>query len=72
MRKRKARKNVPRVKLNVKQVVAFKIANRRGYATIVRNILTEGRSIPQAYSRLMKAARSRGFELPVDRQPKAR
>lgn len=57
-------------KLSVAQVKAFKIANRRGVATIVRNNLTEGRSLVQAYSRLIKACKRSGYELPVNRLPR--
>ncbi len=56
-------------KLSLAKVVVFKIANRRGYATIALNNLTEGRSIPQAYARLVKACRRKGYELPVDKIP---
>ena len=56
-------------KLGLGRVVVFKIANRRGYATIALNNLTEGRSIPQAYSRLVKACRRKGYELPVNKIP---
>ena len=56
-------------KLGLGSVVVFKIANRKGYATIARNNLTEGRSIPQAYSRLIKACRRKGYELPADKIP---
>jgi hypothetical protein len=59
-------------KISVRSVVAFKIANRRGYATICRNNLTEGTSLVRAYSRLVKACRRRGCELPADRLPRVR
>ena len=51
-------------KLSKRAVLIFKIANRRGYAALAKNNLTEGRSIPQAYSRLVKACRRKGYELP--------
>jgi hypothetical protein len=57
-------------KLSVGKVVVFKIANRRGYATIALNNLTEGRSIPQAYARLIKACRRAGYELPEGKTPR--
>ena len=60
-------------KLGVKDVVFFKIANRKGFAAIARNSLTEGRTIYQAYSRLVKACRRLGYELPIkaaDQLPK--
>jgi hypothetical protein len=56
-------------KLSLGKVVVFKIANRRGYATIVLNNLTEGRSIPQAYARLVKACKRKGYQLPADKIP---
>lgn len=56
-------------KLGLRDVVVFRIANRKGYATIARNNLTEGRTVYQAYSRLVKACRRRGYELPADRLP---
>ena len=56
-------------KLGVGAVTLFKLANRRGFAAIARNNLTEGRSSAQAYSRLVKACRRRGYELPEGRLP---
>jgi hypothetical protein len=56
-------------KLGMRDITVFKLANRRGYAAIARNCLTEGRSIPQAYGRLAKACRRRGFELPENKLP---
>lgn len=41
-------------KLGVK---VFKIKNRRGYAAICANHLTEGRNVRQAYERMVKAVR---------------
>lgn len=57
-------------KLGLRDVTVFKLANRKGFAAIARNHLTEGRSIPQVYARLVKTCRSRGFELPADKLPK--
>lgn len=56
-------------KLGVGAVTLFKLANRRGFAAIARNCLTEGRSGVQAYSRLVKACRRNGYELPEGRLP---
>jgi hypothetical protein len=56
-------------KLGLRDVAIFKIANRRGYALIAKNNLTEGRSVAQAYSRLVKACKRNGYELPADRIP---
>ena len=56
-------------KLSLGSVVVFKIANRKGYAMIAKNNLTEGRSIPQAYGRMIKACRRKGYELPENKIP---
>lgn len=55
--------------LGLGSVVVFKIANRKGYAMIAKNNLTEGRSIPQAYGRMIKACRRMGYELPEGKMP---
>ena len=52
-------------KLGMRDVVFFRIANRKGFAAIARNNLTEGRTVYQAYSRLVKACRRTGYELPM-------
>lgn len=52
-------------KMSLRDVVFFKIANRKGFAAIAKNNLTEGRTIYQAYSRLVKACRRNGYELPL-------
>ena len=62
-------------KLGIKDVKFFKIANRKGYATIAKGNLTEGRTVYQAYSRLVKACLRNGYELPLkkaDQLPKAK
>ena len=56
-------------KLSLRDVQFFKIVNRRGYATIAKGNLTEGRTVYQAYSRLVKACRRRGYELPIRNAP---
>ena len=56
-------------KLGLKDVKFFRIANRKGYATIARNHLTEGRTVYQAYSRLVKACKRSGYELPIKKAP---
>ena len=50
--------------LSARDITIFKIANRAGYAAIARNCLTEGRSIPMAYGRLIKACRRKGLQAP--------
>ena len=52
-------------KLGIREVQFFKIVNRKGYAAIARSNLTEGRTVYQAYKRLVKACRRRGYELPT-------
>lgn len=60
-----ARKRKTLKKLSIREVRFFKIVNRRGYAAIAKNNLTEGSTVYQAYSRLIKACRRRGYELPA-------
>lgn len=60
-----AKKQKKMKKLGMKDVKFFKIANRRGYAAICKHHLTEGRTIYQAYSRLVKACKRTGYELPL-------
>ena len=45
------------MKIGNKQVRVFKIKNRQGYAAICGDCLTEGRSVAQAYDRMVKAVR---------------
>ena len=52
-------------KLGMKDVTIFRIANRKGFAAIAKNNLTEGRTVFQAYDRLVKACKRNGYELPV-------
>lgn len=59
----------PLKELQLKDVNFFRIANRKGYATICKNHLTEGRTLYQAYSRLVKACKRSGFELPLKKAP---
>ncbi|OGV62028.1 MAG: hypothetical protein A2498_01715 [Lentisphaerae bacterium RIFOXYC12_FULL_60_16] len=59
-----SRKPVRMTKLGLRDIVCFRIANRKGYATLARNHLTEGRTLIQAYARLIKACRRHGLELP--------
>lgn len=50
-------------KLPYRKVRIFKIQNRKGYASICCNHLTEGRTPDQAYARMIKALRRKGFAL---------
>jgi len=64
-----AKKNLK--KLNSGRVSIFKIKNRRGYAALCMNNLTEGRSPAQAFERMSKAVKRSGFLL-AGSVPKAR
>ncbi|OGW80662.1 MAG: hypothetical protein A3G33_08785 [Omnitrophica bacterium RIFCSPLOWO2_12_FULL_44_17] len=50
-------------KLSSGKVVIFKIRNRRGFAAICMNHLTEGRNPEQAFMRMAKAVKRIGFLL---------
>lgn len=54
-------KKLKRVK--VSQVRVFKIKNRRGFAGLCMDHLTEGSSKPQALARMKKALRRSGYDL---------
>ena len=51
------------MKIDIRKLKIFKIKNRRGYAAICANHLTEGSSLPQVYERMQKALRRNGLEL---------
>ena len=65
MAKRKTVKAKPLKKLSIKDVTFFKMANRKGCAAIAKKNLTEGRTVWQAYDRLVKACKRNGYELPL-------
>jgi hypothetical protein len=65
MRKKRTHKPAKLKKLGMSSVKLFRIANRKGYAATAMNNLTEGRTVYQAYSRLVKACKRTGYELPV-------
>ncbi len=50
-------------KLSGGRVSIFKIENRRGYAALCMQNLTEGRSPVQAFQRMAKALKRKGYEL---------
>ena len=50
-------------KMSSGRVTIFKIKNRRGYAAITMNHLTEGRTPVEAFNRMVKAVKRAGFEL---------
>ena len=50
-------------KIGKGKVGIFKIRNRRGYAALCMNHLTEGGTPAQAFERMVKAVRRSGWEL---------
>ncbi len=50
-------------KIRVSQVRVFKIKNRRGYAGLCMDHLTEGSSSTQVLARMTKALKRSGYEL---------
>jgi hypothetical protein len=56
-------------KIGLSAVTIFRIVNRKGYAAVAKGNLTEGRTVYQAYSRLVKACRRGGYELPIRKAP---
>jgi hypothetical protein len=50
-------------KIASNRVAIFKIRNRRGYAAVCMNNLTEGRTPVQAFYRMVKAVKRSGFLL---------
>ena len=50
-------------KVTKSQAKTFKIKNRRGYAVICKDNLTEGRTVSQALERMNKALKRMGLTL---------
>ncbi len=50
-------------KVHMAEVKTFKIRNRRGYAALCKENLTEGASVSQALERMNKALKRLGFTL---------
>ncbi len=50
-------------KLSSSKVTIFKIKNRRGFAAVSLNNLTEGNTPVQAFARMAKAVKRLGYEL---------
>lgn len=50
-------------KVTGSQVKTFKIKNRKGYAVICKDNLTEGATVNQAKARMNKALKRMGFTL---------
>lgn len=48
------------MRLNRRSVKIFKIRNRKGYAALYSNNLTEGRTADQAFARMEKAVCRKG------------
>ena len=59
MAKKRTLKPVPRTKVKI-----FRIANRKGYAALCCQNLTEGGTPFKAYCRMQKAVKRMGFRLP--------
>lgn len=59
MAKKRALKPIQRSKVRI-----FRIANRRGYAALCCNNLTEGATPFKAYCRMQKAVKRMGLRLP--------
>ena len=55
------------MKISVKKIKIFKIKNRKGYGAICLSNLTEGKTIYQAYERMLKALGRNGIE--ISRKP---
>ncbi len=43
--------------VSAKSIRIFRIKNRKGYAAVCRGHLTEGKTLPQVYDRMLKALR---------------
>lgn len=54
------------MQVSVKKIKIFKLKNRKGYGCVCLNHLTEGRSIAQAYDRMLKALRRNKIALKRD------
>ena len=57
------------MKISSKKIKIFKIKNRKGYAAICLNNLTEGRTVYQSYTRMLKALKRSGVIIksqPID------
>lgn len=49
--------------INPRRIKIFKIKNRRGYAAIYANHLTEGKTMLESYDRMLKALRRNGITI---------
>ncbi len=48
-------------KISVSKIRIFKIKNRKGYAAVCLNNLTEGKTTYQVYDRMLKALKRKGM-----------
>ena len=48
-------------KISVSKIRIFKIKNRKGYAAVCLNNLTEGKTTYQVYDRMLKALKRKGI-----------
>ena len=55
------------MQISAKEIKIFKIKNRKGYAALCLNHLTEGKTLPRVYDRMQKALRRNGID--IKRQP---
>jgi len=55
------------MQISAEQIKIFKIKNRKGYAALCLNHLTEGQTLPRVYDRMKKALRRNGIS--IKRQP---
>ena len=51
------------MEIGARRIKIFRIKNRRGYACIFSNHLTEGKSVVEAYDRMLKALRRSGIKV---------
>ncbi len=51
------------MKVSARRIKIFKIKNRKGYAAICLNNLTEGRTLNQVYDRMLKALKRYKIEV---------
>jgi hypothetical protein len=58
-----AKKEIKLKKVSKKQLTTFKLKNRKGYAAICLNNLTEGATVKIALERMVKALKRMGYIL---------
>ncbi|MBU2044488.1 MAG: hypothetical protein KJ619_04620 [Candidatus Omnitrophica bacterium] len=51
------------MKIGAQKIRIFKIKNRKGYAALCLNHLTEGKTLFQVYERMLKALRRTGITI---------